>query len=167
MYCRLGQALVIGGGIWLTGCGGGGGNGALMPTSSQVSSAQFTSFSAVKSGQPVQASGISQTVSATTAGTGTVTSTSISGVDAANSSATLTYGVIPAMTAFSFSAPTSSVTYSGSGVDCKAGTGVCGGSSSNTQAVVINPLDPQVPAIPQFAWNYQSFGHWALGRIEH
>jgi hypothetical protein len=28
--------------------------------------------------------------------------------------------------------------------------------------VVINPLDPQVPAIPQLAWNYQSFGHWAL-----
>jgi C-lobe and N-lobe beta barrels of Tf-binding protein B len=159
MYCRSTLVLVVGGGIWLTACGGGGGSSPVMPASSSV---PFTSFSAVKSGQPVQASGISQTVNATTTTTGTVTSTTVNAVDTANSSATLTYGVIPAMTAFSFSTPGSGVNLSGSSVQCNAGTGVCGGSSGNTQAVVINPLDPQVPPVPELAWNYQSFGYWLV-----
>ncbi len=158
MYGRL--VVVISSGIWLTACGGGGGGSSpVMPASS---TAPFTSFSAVKSGQPVQASGISQTVNATTTGPGTVTSTTVNAVDAANSTATLTYGAIPAMTAFSFSSPGSGVNLSGSSVQCNAGTGVCGGSSGNTQAVVINPLDPQVPPVPELAWNYQSFGYWLV-----
>lgn len=150
MHLRTALVFAIAG-TWLTACGGGGGNSATMPAATP-----FTSFSAVKSGQPVQASGISQTVNATT------TSTTVNAVDAANSSATLTYGGIPAMTAFTFSTPTSSVTFSGPSVTCNAHTGVCGGSSGNAQAVAVNPLDPRVPAVPELAWNYQSFGYWAV-----
>ena len=64
-----------------------------------------------------------------------------------------------AMSAFSFSTPTSSVNFSGLNVQCTPGTGLCRGSSSGTQAVVINPLDPPTPAL---AWNYQSFGYWLV-----
>jgi hypothetical protein len=156
MCFRSGLVFVIAG-TWLTACGGGGGNSAMMPAP-----APFASFGAVKSGQPVQASGISQTVNATTTLTGNVTSTTLNAVDTTNSSATLTYGVIPTMTAFSFSTPISSVTFSGSSVQCGAGTGVCGASSGNAQAVVVNPLDPRVPAVPELAWNYQSFGYWLV-----
>ena len=88
----------------LAACGGGG-DSAMMPIS-------FTSFSAVKSNQPVQASGVSQTVSATTLG-GSVQSTTVDAVDKANSSAQITYGAIPAMSAFSFTTPTSSVSFRG------------------------------------------------------
>ena len=156
MYFRSCLVFVMAG-TWLAACSGGGGNSAMMPAS-----APFTSFSAVKPGQPVRASGISQTVNATTTPTGNVTSTTVNAVDTASSSATLTYGVIPAMTAFSFSTPMSSVAFSGSSVQCNAGTGVCGGSSGNAQAVAINPLDPRVPPIPELAWNYQSFGYWLV-----
>src|SRR4030095_2874766 len=153
-----GLLLVIGGALWLTACGGGGGNSAMMPSTPDA----FTSFSAVKSGQPVQANGISQTVNATTTPTGNVTSTTVNPIDTANSSATLTYGTIPIMTAFSFSTPASSVNFSGSSVQCNTGTGACGGANGNAQAAVINPLDPQVPPVPELAWNYQSFGYWLV-----
>ena len=138
--------------ILLAACGGGGGG------SSPVKTVPFTTFSAITSGQPVQASGISQTASATTV-SGTVTSTTLSSVDLANSSATLTYGAIPTMSAISFSAPASSVSYSGSSVQCVAHSGVCGGANTNSQAVAINPLDPPAPTL---AWNYQSFGYWLV-----
>ena len=135
----------------LAACGGGGADSAMMPIS-------FTSFSAVKSNQPVQASGVSQSVNATTLG-GTVQSTTIDAVDKANSSAQITYGALPAMSAFSFTTPTSSVSFSGLSVQCTAGTGVCKASSMDSQAVAVNPLDPPVPAL---AWNYQSFGYWLV-----
>ena len=134
----------------LAACGGGG-DSAMMPIS-------FTSFSAVKSNQPVQASGVSQTVSATTLG-GSVQSTTVDAVDKANSSAQITYGAIPAMSAFSFTTPTSSVSFSGLSVQCTAGTGVCRASGITSQAAAVNPLDPPVPAL---AWNYQSFGYWLV-----
>src|SRR3954468_21484263 len=135
----------------LAACGGGGVDSAMTPIS-------FTSFSAVKSNQPVQASGISQTVSATTLG-GSVQSTTLDAVDKANSSAQITYDAMPAMSAFSFTTLTSSVSFSGLSVQCTAGTGVCRASSINSQGVAINPLDPPVPAL---AWNYQSFGYWLV-----
>lgn len=63
------------------------------------------------------------------------------------------------MSAFSFSTPTSSVGFSGSSVLCSAGTGVCGGSGTNSVGVAMNPLDPPAPAL---AWNYQTFGYWLV-----
>ena len=137
-------------------CGGGGGGGS----SAVKPAVPFTSFSAVQSGQPVQATGMSQTVSATTNPVSipvNVTSTTVNAVDTASSSAQLTYGTLPSMTAFSLSAPQSSVSFSGMNIQCTPGTGVCGGSSPTTVAVVINPLDPPNPTL---AWNYQSFGYW-------
>jgi hypothetical protein len=157
MYFRLVSVI---GGILLTACSGGGGNSASMPNPNTVGS--FSSFSAVKSGQSVQANGMSQTVNATTTPPGTVTSTTVNAVDMANSSATLSYGTIPIMTAFSFSAPSSGVNFSGSSVQCNAGTGLCRGANSSGQAVMINPLDAQVPPVPELAWNYQSFGYWLV-----
>lgn len=162
MYLRSGLVLVIASGMWLTACSGNGGNSASMPTSNPPPVTSFSSFGAVKSGQPVQANGTSQTVNATTAPTGTVTSTTVNATDTANSSATLTYGAIPSMTAFSLSAPASSVNFSGSSVQCNAGTGLCGGANGNAHAVMINPLDQQVPPVPELAWNYQSFGYWLV-----
>jgi len=135
----------------LAACGGGGGGGdSAMPIA-------FTTFSAVKSNQPVQAKGVSQTVSATTLGGGAVQSTTVNAVDTANSSAQITYGAIPTMSAFSFSTPPSSVSFSGLGVQCTAG--ICRSSSLNSQAAVINPLDAPVPVL---AWNYQTFGYWLV-----
>ena len=103
---------------------------------------------------------MSQTVSATTTsglGALAVTSTTVNPVDTASSSVQLTYGVPPAITAFSFSTPQSSVSLSGVNVLCTSGTGVCAGSNATTIAAAINPLDPPNPTL---AWNYQSFGYW-------
>ncbi len=129
---------------------------------------QFTSFSAVQANQSVQASGISQTVNATTLALGgNVTSTTVSAVDTANSTAQFTYGNTAAMSAFSFNAPASSVSFAGLSVLCTAGTGVCASSSTNSVGAVLNPLDPrlppaQLPPIATAAWNYQSFGYWLV-----
>ena len=142
-------------GTLLTACGGGGGSSPAVKTP-----VPFTSFSAIQRDQPVQATAMSQTVSATTTsglGALTVTSTTVNPVDAAGSSVQLTYGVPPAITAFSFSTPQSSVSFSGVNVLCTAGTGVCAGSNATTIATAINPLDPPDPTL---AWNYQSFGYW-------
>jgi len=119
---------------------------------------QFTSFSAIRSNQPVQASRLSQTLSAATLLGGAIQSTTINGADTANSSAQMTFSGT-AMSAFSFSTPTSSVNFSGSSVQCPPGTGLCRGSSTGTQAVIINPLDAPTPVL---AWNYQSFGYWLV-----
>ena len=131
----------------LTGC-----NGA-----STMSPVPFTSFSAVQSNQPVKASGISQTVTATTLGFNNVTSTTVNAVDTANSSAGFTYTLLPAtpqVTAFSFSAPTSSAGWSV--VDCATLAPLCTASSASTSGVVANALDPALN------WNYQSFGYWLV-----
>ena len=137
---------------WLvTACNGGGGmNNGVVPV-------PFTSFSAVKSGQPVQANGISQTVSATTTGLGVVTATNVNAVDTSNTMAQVTYGSIPAMNQFSFTTPASSVSFSTTNVQCPGGTGTCTGSNSTSSATVMNPLTPPTPA-----WNYQSFGYWLV-----
>src|SRR5215831_11004957 len=110
---------------WLvTACNGGGGmNNGVVPV-------PFTSFSAVKSGQPVQANGISQTVSATTTGLGVVTATNVNAVDTSNTMAQVTYGSIPAMNQFSFTTPASSVSFSTTNVQCPGGTGTCTGANS-------------------------------------
>src|SRR5262245_26045088 len=103
--------------------GGGGGGGGSNPGNTPV---PFKSFSAVQSNQPVQATGMSQTVSATkTAVLGgvNITSTTVNLVDTASSSAQLTYGILPAITAFSFSTPQSNVSFSGVNVQCVAGAG--------------------------------------------
>ncbi|HTO42480.1 MAG TPA: transferrin-binding protein-like solute binding protein [Burkholderiales bacterium] len=134
----------------VTACNGGGVNNGVVPV-------PFTSFSAVKSGQPVQANGISQTVSATVNGLGVVTATNVNAVDTANSMAQVTYGSIPAMSQFSFTTPSSSVSFSTTNVQCPAGTGTCTGSNSTSTATVMNPLTPPTPA-----WNYQSFGYWLV-----
>jgi hypothetical protein len=115
----------------------------------------FTSFSVVKSGQPVQANGISQTVSATTTGLGVVTGTNVNAVDTASTMAQVTYGSIPAMSQFSFTTPASSVSFSTTNVQCA--NGACTGSNSTSSATVLNPLTPPTPA-----WNYQSFGYWLV-----
>jgi hypothetical protein len=144
-----------GGGGGGSGGGGGGGGGSNTPV-------PFTSFSAVQFGQPVQATGMSQTVSATTnpvLGSLNVTSTTVNPVDTASSGAQLTYGVPPPITAFSFSTPQSSIAFSGINVQCTLGTGACRGSNFTTMAVVVNPLDPPNPTL---AWNYQSFGYWLV-----
>jgi C-lobe and N-lobe beta barrels of Tf-binding protein B len=136
------------------GGGGGGGGGGSSPGKTPM---PFTSFSAVQFDQPVQATAMSQTVSATkTAVLGgvNITSTTVNLVDTASSSAQLTYGILPAITAFSFSTPQSNVSFSGINVQCVAGTGVCSGSNTPTVASVTNALDATV------AWNYQSFGYW-------
>jgi hypothetical protein len=150
----------VGAGTLLAACSGSGGNSAMNPV-------PFTSYSAIQNAQPVQANGISQTVSATTAPFGNVTSTLVNAVDSASSSAQLTYAGIgsgtaipPAVSAFSFNSPTSNVSFSGLSVQCgTAGTGFCSASNSNSVAVVINPLDPPSPNL---AWNYQSFGYWLV-----
>jgi len=140
----------------LTACGGGGGGSS--PVKGPV---QFTAFSAIQTGQTVQANAMSQTAAGTrdpgSIPPGLVTSITANPLDTANSSAQLTYGALPAMTAFSFNTPQSSESFSGANVQCVAHSGVCGGGNANTQAVVINPLDPPAPAL---AWNYQSFGYW-------
>jgi len=137
---------------WLvTACNGGGGmNNGVVPV-------PFTSFSAIKSNQPVQANGISQTVSAATTGLGVVTGTNINAIDTSNTMASMTYGAIPAMSAFSFTTPGSSVSFMGTNVQCPGGTGTCTGSNSTTSATVMNPLSPPAPA-----WNYQTFGYWLV-----
>jgi len=136
-------------------CGGGGVNNGVTPV-------PFTSFGAVKSGQPVQANGISQTVTATTTGLGVVTATNINAVDKSNSIATLTYGSMPAISSFSFTTPASSVSFMGTNVLCPGSgpSGTCTGSDSTTPyATVQNPLSPPSSAL---AFNYQSFGYWLV-----
>ncbi len=139
-------------GIELTACSGSGGNSAMTPV-------PFTSFSAITSNQPVQATGISQTVNATTAPLGNVTSTTVAAVDTLNSSAQMTYSALPAMSAFSFSTPASSPGWAGLNVLCTGASGVCTASSGNSLGVIINPLDTPVATLQ---WNYQSFGYWLV-----
>jgi transferrin binding protein len=154
MWTRLVVALLSAGSL-LTGCGGGGGG------SSPVKSVPFTSFSAIQSGQTVQATGMSQTATGTrdpgSTPPGLATSVTANPLDTAHSSAQLSYGTVPTMTAFSFSTPQSTESFSGANVQCMPHSGVCGGGNANTLAAVINPLDPAAPAL---AWNYQSFGYW-------
>ena len=156
MCTRLFVALLTAGSL-LTGCGGGGGGSS--PVKAPVPS--FTSFSAIQSGQTVQATGMSQTVTGTrdpgSTPPGLATSITANPLDTAHSSAQLSYGTLPAMTAFRFSTPQSTESFSGANVQCLPDSGVCGGANANTQAAVINPLDPPAPAL---AWNYQSFGYW-------
>ncbi len=124
---------------------------------STMSPVPFTSFSAIQSNQPVTASGISQTVSATTLGVNNVTSTTVNAVDTANSSAELTYTLLPAtpqVTAFSFSTPTSSAGWAS--VDCATIAPLCRASTISSNGVVANALDPALN------WNYQSFGYWLV-----
>ncbi len=147
MHIRSSVAFLIAGTL-LSACGGGG---------SSMSPVPFTSFSAIQSNQPVKASGISQTVSATTLGFNNVTSTTVNAPDTANSSAQMTYTLLPTtpqMTAFSFSAPTSSAGWAS--VDCTTLAPLCTASSANTSGVVVNALDPAL------TWNYQSFGYWLV-----
>src|SRR5215471_16414214 len=141
--------------IFLASCAGGGGGGGGGMNSPPLPQATFTSFSAINAGKPVTATGISQTASAATGPGGVVTSTTLGAVDTSASTATLTYASPPAISAFGFSAPASSVNISS--VTCTAATGVCGGSNGNAQGVVINPRTPPTPA-----WNYQSFGYWLV-----
>src|SRR5262245_17635144 len=70
------------------GGGGGGGGGGMNPP--PPPQATFTSFKAINAGQPVTATGVSQTASATTGPGGVVTSTTLGAVNTSASSATLT-----------------------------------------------------------------------------
>jgi transferrin binding protein len=146
MHIRSTAAFVIAG-ILLSACGGG----------SSMSPVPFTSFSAIQSNQPVTANGISKTVSAATLGVNNVTSTTVNGVDAANSAAQMTYTLLPSpppMTAFSVTTPTSSGSWST--VDCATLAPLCTASNTNSTVTVVNALNPAV------AWNYQSFGYWLV-----
>jgi hypothetical protein len=115
----------------------------------------FTSFTAVQNGQAMTANGVSQ--SANIAGS---TQTVLSPVDRANSSGQFTYTGIgtatPVMTAFGFTAPGTSVSWSGSTVDCATLAPLCTASNSSSTGVVVNALDSSV------VWNYQSFGYWLV-----
>jgi hypothetical protein len=142
-------------GTLLSACSGSGGNSAMNPIA-------FTSFSAVQNGQPVIANGMSQSMNVATTPVGVVLSTAVGGVDSVNSTAQVTYsgiGTLPVVTAFSFSTPTSSPSFSGATVTCGVGTGLCSATNANSLGVVMNPLDPPTPPT---AWNYQSFGYWLV-----
>jgi len=141
------SALVLLTATFFTACGG----------SSSMSPVPFTSFSAIQQNQPVTANGISQTVSAQTLGVNNVTSTTVNPVDPASSSAQMTYTLLPAtpqVTAFSFSTPASSPSFTS--VDCGTAAPLCKGSNTNATGTMVNALDPAV------AWNYQSFGYWLV-----
>jgi len=148
MNIRLAPVFLVAGGF-LAACNGNGGN------SSNMTPVQFTSFSAVQNNQATTANGVSQ--SANVVGS---TQTTLSAVDRASSTAQFTYTgigtIAPVMTAFGFTAPGTSVSWSGSTVDCVTLAPICSASNSNSTGRVVNALDPSL------GWNYQSFGVWLV-----
>ena len=148
MNNRLAPVFLIVGSL-LTACNGGGGNTGMTPAP-----VQFTSFSAVQNGQSVPANGFSQTM---TIGP---FATTLDPVNTANSTAQFTYINIgtaaPVISAFSFSTPTSSASFSSMPIDCTTVAGECSASGTNSLGKVINALDSSV------GWNYQTFGYWLV-----
>ena len=110
-------------GTLLAACNGNGGN------SNNMTPVQFTSFTAVQNGQPTTANGVSQS-----ANIASPTQTTLGIVDRVNSSGQFTYTGIgsatPVLTAFGFTAPGTSVSWSGSTVDCATFAPLCTASSS-------------------------------------
>jgi hypothetical protein len=149
MNIRLAAVFLIVGGL-LAACNGNGGN------SNNMTPVAFTSFNAVQNGQAMTANGVSQ--SANIAGSSTQTTLGI--VDRVNSSGQFTYTGIgsatPVLTAFGFTAPGTSVSWSGSTVDCATFAPVCTASSSNATGKVVNALDSSL------VWNYQTYGYWLV-----
>lgn len=131
----------------LSACGGGGGGGGgdLPPI------IPFQSFSAVQPGQPVEATGVSQTAAVTTDAMGTVTGVSVNPADL-SSSAQLTYGSGSVLTGLSIKTPQSSPSWSGAEISCSP---ICAFVNATSVGVGVNALDPGV------AWNYQTYGFWA------
>ena len=129
-------------------CGGG---------SDGVRPVEFTSFSAVKPGQTVTASGISQTQSVTQDSSGVVTAKQVNSPDSNASSANLTYGAgLPlTLTGLDIATPQSNLSWKdGRGsqtVSCGAQT--CTAAGEGAAGVTIN-------ALGSVAWNYQTFGYW-------
>ena len=136
----------------LCACGGGGGGGGVREVS-------FTSFPVT--GQRVVMTGISETISGTNTGGGTVVNTiGSSALDETGSTLRLTYsGSSTNPTAMSVSTPISSVSFS-SAVDCSTPP-TCAASNASSLLVITNP-QATLPFPPGFIypWNYQTYGVW-------
>jgi len=145
------SVMLVGLAAGLAGCGGGGGGGG-----SAIAPPAFPSFKLM---QPYQTqtfavSGISQTGSGTTDSSGTITSSTPGPVDAANSTATITYDPTQIPSAFSFATPQSSIAFDrnlGNTLICSSG--VCEGNTATASALLVDPI--------AVGWNYQTFGIWA------
>lgn len=130
----------------LPACGGGGGEDRVPPT-------PFVSFSAVQSGQTVEASGVSRTVTATTDLRGTVLSRIVNAVDTDNSSVQMSFGAGPALNAFNVKTPQSSPSWSGSEIVCNSSVCTLANAGFRTRGATVN-------ALGTIGWNYQTFGFW-------
>jgi hypothetical protein len=110
------------------------------------------SFDTMRANERANMTGISQTAS----GTGTpvvggllVDSVSLGPLDTGNTRAQITFDGNRNISAFSFTAPQSSASFSG--VDCSAGS-VCTAETATSVGVLGNPSF--------HGWNYQTFGVW-------
>jgi len=127
----------------LAACGGGGGD--------SPPPVAFTSFSAIQSGQTVDASGLSQTMNATTDTSGNVVSGSLNAPDTSGSSARMVFGNGLNLTGLTFNAPGSSASWSAQNIQCDSL--VCAAGDNNAAGGLMNALGAP-------AWNYQTFGYW-------
>lgn len=146
------KVLAVGAMAFLGACGGGGG-GSNTP---MITTVPFTSFSAIQANQAVTfTGGMSAVVNGTNNGT-TVTTLGPVNIDTTSTSGTMTYGPNRNFTALSAVTPFASISFSstsaGNTFNCT--TGVCGLTSTNASAIVIEPTTSPL------GWNYQTFGVW-------
>ena len=133
-------------------CGGGGGGSSDTP---MITTVAFTSFSAIQPNQAVTFSGgISEVTNGTISGTA-VTPGPIN-IDTTSTSGTLTYGTNRSLSGVSVVTPSASISFSrtGAGNTFNCTSGVCGLTSPNATAILIDPTSSPL------GWNYQTFGVW-------
>jgi hypothetical protein len=111
----------------------------------------FASFDTIQPNQPAQASGISQTVSATADASGVIQSRIVVAPDAAGTSAQLLYDNNLALTDISIRTSQSSATWSGIEIAC--GLVLCRLQKGGLEGATAN-------ATALLDWNYQTFGYW-------
>ena len=131
----------------LAACGGGGGGGS--GPAGSTTDVTFTSFDAVRPSTTVVMQGISQTMSGTVNGNGTVDNVTVGTVDGTRSTARLTYDATRNLSNMTFLAPQSAAIFLNP--DCTSGP-VCTGETANASGVASDPR--------WFGWNYQSYGVW-------
>lgn len=149
---RLRYATLLGSAL-LAACGGGGGGGS---SSGPLGPTQFTSFSAVRPNQLVQASAVAQTANVTTDVSNTVISRTVNAAEVNSANASLQYGPSTQVTGFSFFASGSTVSWSGSEATCDSAG--CAGNKSGASSALLLPSGA-------ITWNYQSFGYWVAGAV--
>ena len=136
---------------FLSACGSGGG-GTNTP---MITTVPFSSFSAIQANQAVTFSGgMSEVVTGTISGT--AVTPGIINLDTTSTTGTLTYGTNRALSAVSVVTPSASISFSrtGAGNSFNCTSGVCGLTSTNATAIVIDPTTSPL------GWNYQTFGVW-------